>query len=121
VPLYEYECTKCHHRFEVIQKLSDAPLTKCPKCKGRLEKLISAPAIQFKGSGWYVTDYGKGQAAGSNTKPQRPSGKDEAPPSTAKTPAKTEEKSKTGSSGSGSSGGSGGAGGSGGSGDKDKK
>jgi len=57
VPLYEYECTQCGQHTEKIQKFSDSPLTKCPKCGGKLEKLISSPAIQFKGSGWYVTDY----------------------------------------------------------------
>ena len=68
MPLYEYECKKCHHRFERIQKFSDPHVTKCPKCKGPIEQLISAPAVQFKGSGWYVTDYAKGGAQpGSST------------------------------------------------------
>jgi len=58
VPLYEYQCKKCHFRFERIQKFSDPLVRKCPKCKtGRVEKLLSAPAVQFKGTGWYVTDY----------------------------------------------------------------
>ena len=57
MPIYEYECRKCKAHTEAFQKVSDKPLTKCPKCGGRLEKRISAPAIQFKGSGWYVTDY----------------------------------------------------------------
>jgi len=59
VPLYEYQCKKCKHRFEKIQKFSDRPLKKCPECGGQLEQLLSAPAVQFKGSGWYVTDYAK--------------------------------------------------------------
>ena len=59
MPIYEYECRKCKAHTEAFQKVTDKPLTKCPKCGGRLEKRISAPAIQFKGSGWYVTDYGK--------------------------------------------------------------
>ena len=59
MPLYEYECENCGHRFEVIQKFADAPLEECPKCKGTLRKLLSSPAIQFKGSGWYITDYAK--------------------------------------------------------------
>jgi len=59
VPLYEYQCTKCQHRFEKIQKFSDPPVTKCPECGGKVEQLLSAPAIQFKGAGWYVTDYAK--------------------------------------------------------------
>ena len=63
MPIYEYECRKCKAHTEAFQKVTDKPLTKCPKCGGRLEKRISAPAIQFKGSGWYVTDYaGKGKA-----------------------------------------------------------
>jgi putative FmdB family regulatory protein len=57
MPIYEYQCKKCNAHTEVMQKLADKPLTKCRKCGGRLEKLLSAPAIQFKGSGWYVTDY----------------------------------------------------------------
>jgi putative FmdB family regulatory protein len=57
MPIYEYECKRCSAHTEVMQKVSDKPLTKCRKCGGRLEKLLSAPAIQFKGSGWYVTDY----------------------------------------------------------------
>ena len=59
MPIYEYECKKCKTHIEAFQKVSDKPLTKCGKCGGKLEKKISAPAIQFKGSGWYVTDYAK--------------------------------------------------------------
>jgi len=59
MPLYEYQCTKCGHRFEKIQKFSDKMIRKCPECGGRVEQLVSAPAVQFKGSGWYVTDYAK--------------------------------------------------------------
>ena len=59
MPLYEYECAACGHRFERIQKFSDPPEKTCPKCGGEVHKLIGAPAMQFKGSGWYVNDYGK--------------------------------------------------------------
>jgi putative FmdB family regulatory protein len=59
MPIYEYECRKCKAHIEVFQKVSDKPPTKCRKCGGKLERKISAPAIQFKGSGWYVTDYAK--------------------------------------------------------------
>ncbi|MGE3957844.1 MAG: FmdB family zinc ribbon protein [Vicinamibacterales bacterium] len=59
MPLYEYECDSCSHRFEVIQKFSDAPIEKCPACGSSVHKLMSSPAIQFKGSGWYITDYAK--------------------------------------------------------------
>jgi putative FmdB family regulatory protein len=63
MPLYEYECKKCHHRFERIVKYSDRPMKKCPDCGGLVEQTITAPAVQFKGSGWYVTDYAKKPAA----------------------------------------------------------
>jgi len=59
MPLYEYQCKKCGHRFEKIQKFSDKMVKKCPECGGMVEQMISAPAVQFKGSGWYVTDYAK--------------------------------------------------------------
>jgi putative FmdB family regulatory protein len=68
MPNYEYLCKKCGHRFEQIRKFSDKHLKKCPECGGVLEQVISAPAVQFKGSGWYVTDYpkkGTGSAASS--------------------------------------------------------
>jgi len=67
MPLYEYQCKKCKHRFEQIQKFSDEPVKKCPKCGGLVEKLISASAVQFKGSGWYVSDYGRKGAAGQSS------------------------------------------------------
>lgn len=64
MPIYEYECQKCKSHTEVFQKMSDKPPVKCRKCGGRLEKQVSASAIQFKGSGWYVTDYaGNGKKA----------------------------------------------------------
>jgi putative FmdB family regulatory protein len=59
VPIYEYQCKKCNHRFEKIQKFSDSPIKKCPECGGAVEQLLSAPAVQFKGTGWYVTDYAR--------------------------------------------------------------
>ncbi|MGA7755025.1 MAG: zinc ribbon domain-containing protein [Candidatus Sulfotelmatobacter sp.] len=68
MPLYEYECKKCGHRFEKIQKFSDKMVKKCPECGGQVEQMISAPAVQFKGTGWYVTDYAKkGSSAGSSS------------------------------------------------------
>lgn len=57
MPIYEYECEVCHHRFEAIQKMSDKPIKKCVLCEGKVHKLLSAPGLLFKGSGWYVTDY----------------------------------------------------------------
>ena len=65
MPLYEYLCKKCGHRFEKIRKFSDKQLRKCPECGGVIEQVVSAPAVQFKGSGWYVTDYAK-KGAGSS-------------------------------------------------------
>lgn len=59
MPLYEYKCSRCKDEFEVLQKFSDAPLRVCRKCGGGLERLISTPSIQFKGPGWYVTDYAR--------------------------------------------------------------
>jgi putative FmdB family regulatory protein len=83
VPLYEYQCKKCKHRFEKIQKFSDSPIKKCPECGGAVEKLLHAPAVQFKGTGWYVTDYaGKQPAAesaadkASDKKEEKPAAKD---------------------------------------------
>jgi putative FmdB family regulatory protein len=57
VPIYEYECESCDERFELMQKFSDKPVKKCPKCRGAVHKVLSPPALLFKGSGWYVTDY----------------------------------------------------------------
>lgn len=68
MPLYEYQCQKCGHRFERIQRFSDPMVKKCPECGGKVEQMISAPAVQFKGSGWYVTDYAKKSSAGSSSK-----------------------------------------------------
>ena len=59
MPLYEYECNDCGHRFERIQRFSDPLASTCPACGGAVRKLLSSPAIQFKGTGWYVTDYAK--------------------------------------------------------------
>src|SRR5260370_32839533 len=74
VPLYEYRCKKCKHRFEKIRKFSDKPLKKCPECGGPVEQLLSAPAAHFKGSGFYATDYarkGSGSAEdGRSAKPK---------------------------------------------------
>lgn len=112
MPLYEYLCGSCGHRFERIRKFSDAPLTECPSCAGGpVEKQISSPAIQFKGSGWYITDYAKsgapkdGARAATSDKPtgDKPAGAttsssdstssgSTAPAPTAATPAKTDTK-----------------------------
>jgi putative FmdB family regulatory protein len=67
MPLYEYECKKCGHRFERIQRFSDRMVKKCPECGGKVEQMISAPAVRFKGSGWYVTDYAKKSSGASKS------------------------------------------------------
>ena len=69
MPLYEYECAACGHRFEIIQKFSDAPPEACARCgKGPMTRMFSSPAIQFKGTGWYITDYSqKGKSSDSST------------------------------------------------------
>src|SRR5262249_11720824 len=87
MPLYEYECKKCHHRFERIVKFSDRPMKKCPQCGGPVEQTISAPAVQFKGSGWYVTDYARKSqtASDSGSKDTKETKKEEKKP---ETPAK---------------------------------
>jgi putative FmdB family regulatory protein len=95
MPLYEYECKKCHHRFERIQKFSDPHVKKCPDCGGPVEQVISAPAVQFKGSGWYVTDYGKNTSHKPHTAPtngdSKPESKSDDKP---KSEGKSESKSK---------------------------
>ena len=60
MPLYEYECSECGNRFERIQSVASAPVADCPECGGPVRRLLGIPALQFKGTGWYVTDYGKG-------------------------------------------------------------
>lgn len=60
MPIYEYVCQKCGHHLEVMQKVSDKPLARCPECRGKLEKILSQTSFQLKGSGWYVSDYARG-------------------------------------------------------------
>jgi putative FmdB family regulatory protein len=88
MPLYEYECNACGHRFEVIQKFSDGPIETCEKCNGPVRKLLSSPAIQFKGSGWYITDYARAGKSESSV----PSKPDDA--SAAKTTSETKTETK---------------------------
>jgi putative FmdB family regulatory protein len=85
MPIYEYKCIDCGAHVEKMQKISDAPLTVCESCGGKLEKQLSLSGFQFKGAGWYVTDYsGKGKGAESSEKSEK-SEKSSAPESTAKT------------------------------------
>jgi len=92
MPLYEYQCEKCGHRFEKIQKFSDKMIRKCPECGGPVKQVISAPAVQFKGSGWYVTDYAKKahapSAADGGAAESKKEEKTKAESSTKETPAK---------------------------------
>ncbi|HEX7085911.1 MAG TPA: zinc ribbon domain-containing protein [Vicinamibacterales bacterium] len=79
MPLYEYRCDGCQHQFEVIQKFSDAPIATCPQCGGGpVEKLLSSPAIQFKGTGWYITDYARKDQAKNNGRKSDDGGKSSA-------------------------------------------
>ena len=96
MPNYEYLCKNCGHRFEQIRKFSDKQLRKCPECGGVIEQVISAPAVQFKGSGWYVTDYAKKSSSQSASDG---SGKD----SKKEDKSKSESSSNEGSSKEGSS------------------
>lgn len=90
MPLYEYQCKACHHRFEKIQKFSDPPVSECPECgEDEVEQLLSAPAVQFKGSGWYVTDYAKKSSSQGSS-----SSKSESKSET-KSETKTESKTET--------------------------
>ena len=99
MPLYEYQCPTCG-RFEVIRKFSDAPLTECPTCSKPITKLFSAPAIQFKGAGWYVNDYakkstngGEGKSSGESSTSSKES-KESAPASSSSTDSSSASSSK---------------------------
>ena len=90
MPLYEYQCEACGHRFEVIQKFSDPPIETCQRCGGAVRKLLSSPAIHFTGSGWYITDYAKKDSGTSSTASTSTESKTET-----KTETKTEGKADT--------------------------
>jgi putative FmdB family regulatory protein len=98
MPLYEYECEACRHRFEVIRKFSDSPLEQCPKCGGAVRKLVAAPAFHLKGSGWYITDYAKKDSGKSGEAPEATEAKPAKPGDEGKA-----EKPTTGDSSSSSS------------------
>ena len=97
MPLYEYQCEKCGHQFELIRKFSDPPLEVCPKCGGKVRKLMSSPAIQFKGTGWYITDYPKKDQAAPAKSGEHKSGESTAgeSKSAATSDAKSDAKSDT--------------------------
>jgi putative FmdB family regulatory protein len=102
LPLYPYRCTQCGHSFEKIQSFSDEPETVCPKCGGKLERPLTAPGLQFKGAGWYVTDYAaKGPPSSGDAGDKKPS---EAKPATTETAAKESKPASTESAGGSGSG-----------------
>ncbi|HSR66999.1 MAG TPA: zinc ribbon domain-containing protein [Acidobacteriota bacterium] len=96
MPLYEFQCKDCHQTLEVIQRVSDPPPQECPQCGGTMTKLLSAPAIRFKGEGWYITDYSsKGKEPkkeDKDSKDKDSKGKDTKSKSEGKTESKTESK-----------------------------
>lgn len=94
MPIYEYVCKKCHHKFEKIQRLSDAKIKKCPECGGPVQQALTAPAVHFKGTGWYVTDYAKKPEGKSEGKDASGSdGKEKAPGANEKPDAAAKETS----------------------------
>ena len=94
MPLYEYECFVCQKRFERIQKVDADPVKQCPDCNGSVRRLLGVPALQFKGSGWYVTDYGKGNGNAADRE-RLDSQKDVKTDTSKEKPAKTETKKET--------------------------
>ena len=94
MPLYEYECDACAHRFEIIRKFSDPPVALCPKCGGQVHKLQSAPAFHLKGSGWYITDYGRKESGSTDANSKGDSASGETKPDTTKT-TESKPESKT--------------------------
>ncbi len=96
--LYEYQCQQCGRRSEVLQKMADAPLTTCEVCGGPLKRLVSSPAVQFKGSGWYVTDYARkgGGSAGKEGKEGKEGGKEGGATEGGDKPAAAASESKAG-------------------------
>ncbi len=108
MPIYEYECLQCGKRTEILQRLAEAPLAVCPACGGTVKKLISSPAFQFKGSGWYATDYAAKKGGGAESKSEtKTEGKGEEGGKSEK--ADKADKPKETASGSSSSGASGGS------------
>jgi putative FmdB family regulatory protein len=103
LPLYEYRCLKCDRHTDKIENLNGPHLKKCPHCGGKVESVITAPSIQFKGSGWYVTDYGKKTSGGDSSKSEKSEKSEKAEKSEksekseTKSSSSTKEQKKTGS------------------------
>jgi putative FmdB family regulatory protein len=96
VPIYEYQCSKCGEVFEAFQKITDAPLSQCKFCQGKVEKLISQSSFQLKGSGWYLTDYARRNSSSPSDKPKSSSSEKttetKSSTETSSTPAGTDSK-----------------------------
>jgi putative FmdB family regulatory protein len=99
MPIYKYSCEKCGSHVEVIQKVSDPPLKRCAKCRGKLAKVVSRTSFQLKGSGWYATDYPAKKATDGNGKPEKSPEKSDDKPDKGATEKKTESVPKTTASG----------------------
>lgn len=95
MPLYEYRCRQCNQTFEVMQKFSDAPLTIHEGCGGEVDRLLSPPVLQFKGSGWYVTDYGRNGSSASSNSSEKSSKSDSKSDAKPETKAETKGDTKT--------------------------
>jgi putative FmdB family regulatory protein len=95
MPIYEYQCNECRQRHEVIQKFSDPPLTHCPSCGGEMKKLPSSPAIQFKGSGFYKTDYASGSSSSGKSESKSETKSEAGTTSESKSESKSDTKSES--------------------------
>jgi len=94
MPLYEYKCTKCGFVFEVLQKVNDPPIKKCIRCHGKVKKVLSPPSLQFKGSGWYITDYASKETGTSDTEPKEKQAKNKEGPPKEKKPSESSSEKK---------------------------
>ncbi len=103
MPLYEYLCDDCGHRFERIQKFSDELITTCPECEGTVQKLLSSPAIQFKGTGWYITDYARKPSGGQEESSSKSESNDKSENKSSESSSTKKESSDSSSSSSSSS------------------
>lgn len=98
MPIYEYDCEKCGAHHELLQRMDDKPLTRCPACKGKVHKAISRSSFQLKGAGWYVTDYAKksgGPAGGESSSESKSDKPEKSDASESKSEAKSETKAET--------------------------
>ncbi len=94
MPRYDYECQTCHHVFEVKQSFSSEPVATCPECGSKAQRVIHSVPVVFKGSGWYVNDYGKGRSAGAANSEKKPSGDESASKTETRAESKSDSKTK---------------------------